>query len=316
MSDKKELGQYYTTTNPFTFKGFIEWLEFIPNLENEILLEPFAGANNIPYMLKDRLSKWSCFDICPEYKIITRDTLKNFPVGYNVVITNPPYLGKSAAKRKKIKYDYPYDDLYKYALKIMLDNSKYVAAIIPETFIISGEFRERLYSVISLSCRMFEDTSCPVCLAMFIPDKTNDFKIYRLNEFIGTYNSLMNHNVVCNSSINWEFNNPAGSIGICCIDNSITDSIYFCDGDLISSNKIKNSSRSYTRVSGLPEGIDKQEFIILCNEILSRYRLLTKDIFMASFKCLRRDGVYRRRLDFKTARNILNKAYSTIRAMP
>ena len=47
----------------------------------------------------------------------------------------------------------------------------------------------------------------------------------------------------------------------------------------------------------------------VANELLATYREKTQDVFMTSFKGLRADGKYRRRLDFKTARAILAKAY-------
>lgn len=109
-----------------------------------------------------------------------------------------------------------------------------------------------------------------------------------------------------------EINDPNGKIGIWCIDNTKENSIRFGDGNLIDSNKIKISSRSLTRVSGLPKDIDIQAFIDKCNEILNKYRKETKDVFMASFKGLRQDGLYRRRLDFATAKNIMNLALESL----
>lgn len=31
---------------------------------------------------------------------------------------------------------------------------------------------------------MFNDTSCPVCLALFVPEKTNYYYIYKKNKII------------------------------------------------------------------------------------------------------------------------------------
>ena len=82
----------------------------------------------------------------------------------------------------------------------------------------------------------------------------------------------------------------------------------FFEGEKIPSESIKVSSRSFTRVSGLPDDIDRKEFLKECNIILADYREKTKDVLMTSFKGLRKDGKYRRRLDFKTVKSILNIA--------
>lgn len=155
-------------------------------------------------------NKWKCFDIdashsTKEFPVIERDTINDFPKDYNVCITNPPYLSKNSATRRHLDFpDTEYDDLYKLCLEKMLENCKYVAAIIPETFITSGEFTDRLFSVISLNCKMFDDTDCPVCLAMFIEDKTEDFQIWRMNEFLGNYKDLKKHDVISNINNEWK----------------------------------------------------------------------------------------------------------------
>ena len=88
------------------------------------------------------------------------------------------------------------------------------------------------------------------------------------------------------------------------------------NGENIIPTLIKDTSRSFTRISGLPESIDRNEFISLCNIILEDYRQKTKDVLMTSFKGLRSDGKYRRRLDFRTVRCILNKALKQIEGKP
>lgn len=323
MDNKRLHGQYFTITNPFETIGFYKWIEKIPNLKNEIILEPFAGANNIPAMLfEDGIlnNQWACFDIKPDrnklsqFNIEQRDTLKDFPIGFHVAITNPPYLAKNSATRRKL--DYPkteYDDLYKLCLEKILNNCNYAAAIVPETFITSGLFHSRLFAVISLTCKMFDDTECPVCLALFIPQHKDSFLIYRMNELLGSYDELIKNDIRCITENKWNFNDPNGEIGIWCIDGTKEPAIHFGKGENIPSNKIKISSRSLTRVSGLPNGIKLEELISECNKILNNYRDTTKDVFLASFKGLRNDGLYRRRLDFATARNILNQSVLNIR---
>lgn len=323
MSEEKRLlGQFYTITNPFRNDAFISWLEGIPNIENETIIEPFAGANNIVSLVQDMnprgteiYNNWACFDISPsdansvpEYEVQKQDTIKNFPTGYKVAITNPPYLAKNSATRRGLEYvGDPYDDTYKKALEVMLDNCDYVGAIIPESFITADLFHNRLDTVISLACKMFDDTDCPVCLALFVPEKeTNDFTIYRNETRLGTYSELKDLLFTSRYKIgNWKVNDPKGSIGVCCVDSQKGQSTKFMNGEEIPEEDIKGSSRAFTRISGLPDNIDRIEFIRRCNTKLNEYRKKTKDVFLTSFKGLRQDGKYRRRLDFKTVKAIM-----------
>lgn len=326
---KIKKGQFFTTGNPFVFPVFQDWLyNHALSKNNEIeLLEPFAGSNSIIKLFQEANpqlnNKWVAFDIEPEsvaknvtsIPIEKRDMLKKFPKNFSVAITNPPYLAKNSAKRKKIKFSYKkYDDLYKYSLDIMLKNLSYIAAIIPESFIVQNLFHDRLYAVLSIRSKMFEDTECPVCLALFVPaeEKTEifNFEIYSNEEYIGNYKELLSLNI--SSAINETdicFHDPLGEISLIAIDNTKEASIVFDRGDLISEDKIKKSNRSFTRIGGFkrysPEEIDL--IIEKANAILSEKRLLTKDVFLTSFKGLRKDGFYRRRLDFTQARHILNQ---------
>lgn len=285
-------------------------------------LEPFAGSCNICRMIKSigYDNNWTCYDIDPpeqtDYNVVQQDIINNFPQGFNVAITNPPYLGKSSASRKKINYDGKgYDDLYKTSLDVMLNNLDYVAAIIPESFTTANLFHNRLYALISLNCKMFDDTECPVCLALFATEEdklsislnANDFLMYRQDEFINNYEQIKGALIISTyNEVKWKMNDCNGSIGIKCLDNTKEASIEFVLGDSIPSDKVKPSSRNITRVSGLPNHIDLDDFINRCNQKLNEYRNDTHDVFLTSFKGLREDNRYRRRLDFGTAKNIMN----------
>ena len=157
LSQKRAGGQFFTVGNPFVLDAFRAWFEAIPFLKDPstVVLEPFAGANNLVKLMReagyDRA--WACYDIDPPapqaegFPIHTQDTLAHYPQGFHIAITNPPYLARNSAVRRGLDYPQtPYDDLYKHALGIALDHTPYVAAIIPESFITSGLFHERLYS--------------------------------------------------------------------------------------------------------------------------------------------------------------------------
>lgn len=316
MSDKRSKGQYYTVYNPFTHCLFKEWFDKIDN--KKCILEPFAGSNNIPRLMDEAgySTAWVCYDIdpyvdntFPKFPVELRDTIADFPEGFSVCVTNPPYLGKSSAMRRKIDYPWKEDDLYKTCLKIMLDNCEYVAVIIPESFITAGIHKDRLFGVISLTFKMFDDTDCPVCLALFTPHENENIKVYSGGEFLGSLQELQSISLTGNTSYHkWVFNDKDGSIGVKTVDGTkFADCEFFC-GENINPDDIKVSSRSFTRVNGLPNDVDREKFFSICNEILSDYRKKTKDVLMTSFKGLRSDGKYRRRLDFRTVKCILNEA--------
>ncbi len=313
---KIRTGRFYTKNNPFLHKIFRKWLDLADKDKRHTILEPFAGAGHIISMLKEGLTlknSFAAYDIYPKAEYISkRDTLKDFPKGFKIAITNPPYLAKNSATRKGIKLELEgFDDLYKVCLKRMLNNTDFVAAIIPESFITSGLFHNRLYAVISLNNNMFDDTDCPVCLALWKKDNTKDFKVFIGNTFIDNYSNIKKKDVlnINTPSVNISFNSINGQIGLRGIDNSKEPSIFFCKPDLIHKKYIKPTSRALTRI--FIEGIDGHkidQIIQKANQIINEFREDTGDIFLTSFKGLRKDGKYRRRLDFKRARKILQIA--------
>lgn len=325
--EKIKNGQFFTKNNPFTLKPFINWSKQFD--KKEIILEPFAGANGIIKMLqKQKLAKsFVAYDIEPKDEAVQyKDTIKEFPEGFKVGITNPPYLAKNSATRKKIAIDLgKYEDLYQLCLEKALEKLDYFAAIIPESFTTSGLFTERLQYVISLNSKMFEETDCPVCLALWGKKKDN-FKLYRGNEFLGSFKNLkkaeekiLNFKQKNTSKLNLKFNLKAGELGLLAIDNTKENNIKFCEGKLIAPENIKVSSRALSRIALQNDKYDlKNNPILLAalikesNKIVDEYRKNTKDVFLTSFKGLRKDNKYRRRMDFKTAKKIVEKAYSRI----
>lgn len=327
---KRQNGIYFTTTNPFELKAFEDWLKIVSSSsEKHTFLEPFAGENHIIKAFREVYGDdidWHAYDIkkgknnVKEVDIVIRDTLKSFPKGYNTVITNPPYLAKNSATRRGLAYpDTKHEDLYRYSLEIMLKNCENVAVIIPESFITNVFAEKRIYAIISLTTRMFTDTDCPSCLALFLSeekkselfDNAKDFFLYSLNEYLGNYKTVHKyHKSLPKPRFVVKFNDKNGTIGGRFTDNNKYPSIRFVRGDTIPPEKIKHSSRAITRISGFPIPDELLNPLIdKANEILSEYREKTHDIFLTSFKGLREDGKYRRRLDFATAKKILNLAY-------
>jgi hypothetical protein len=332
VNSKIELGQFYTRKSPFQYERFIKWFRSIPDFPKIKLIEPFAGSNAIVKMILEDFQEivakqWSAFDIqpeaqelnlVPELKLLELDTLNSFPDGYDVAITNPPYLAKNSATRKGSDISFGiYQDLFELSLERMLTKCKYVAAIIPESFITRGLFQERLEAVISLNTEMFEDTEFPVCLAMFSKEKSSNFEIWRGNNFLGHFTELSEkvEKLLVNVAPRiFKFNDPKGILGLTAIDSTIKPTIRFRVGSEIPEINIKVSSRAETRISSslFQKSFPINELIDEANVILSKYREVSYDVFLTSFKGLRADGAYRRRLDWDTSARILGTAILNI----
>jgi hypothetical protein len=311
---KRELGQFFTATNPFNHPSFDAWASQFSKTED--ILEPFAGANGLIPMLRERglAKRFSSFDIAPANSEVRQlDTLRHFPAGFKVCVTNPPYLASNVAKRKNVPIPAleGFDNLYKLSIKRCLDNCQYVAAIIPESFLTAGLFRSRLYSVISLPFPMFDETEQPVCLALWNPENTKDYPIYHGNKLIGSNSELMarldNLLPTIEGAGKVVFNTHDGNIGLRAIDSTKTDSIIFVSAMDIPESAIKVSARHLSRIL-VEANLPPTEVIAKANVILAEYRRITEDVFMTSFMGLREDGHFRRRLDFATARRILQAA--------
>jgi len=269
------------------------------------------------------INSFQSFDIEPQHeKVKQHDSILSFPEGFHVCITNPPFLAKNVASRKNIPVLIePFSDLYEKCLDLCLKNCKYVAAIVPESFIVSPFFKSRLYAVISLTSKsLFQHTEHPVCLALFNPEKYTDFLVYQDEIFLGKYNEQMskiNNWLKVDSEYNITFHDKNGDVGLFNIDaTNIEKAIHFTLGDLIEPKDVGYHARLRTRIKVLSpssQPLNKTQlnsFIKSCNKTLLEYREQTNDIFLTSFKGLRSDGVYRRRLDYSTARLIVAKAYS------
>ena len=313
MDEKRASGRYYTRGNPFQLKPFQTWAKEL-NLEQQIALEPFAGAKDILQLIDAahlRCREWAFYDITPGAKgVVQQDTLTDFPKGFNVCITNPPWLARNSATRRGLPFPEAtrYDDLYKYALEQCLTHCGWVAAIIPEAFIRSGLFLQRLRDFISLvpdrqdktnysrdkenntsssppdkgnngGSAMFEDTEHPVGLALFTPDTTPDVRIWRNNQSLGGLNELRIHLPQPSSNRSIVFNDPSGNLGLIAIDNTVSASIRFCPPEELKDYPIRVHCRSITKI-GVPWHVD----IDMLNTRLATIRDKTHDVFSDSLQ--------------------------------
>jgi hypothetical protein len=152
---------------------------------------------------------------------------------------------------------------------------------------------------------MFTDTENPVCLALFSSQKTNSVKLYENDKYVSELYSmkrkleevLVNNNSQLTTIV---FNDKRGKLGLRAIDGNHSSSIAFVEAKQVPEKKIKVSSRHLTRIY-LPEKVDLDSL----NEKLRKVREITNDFLFTPFRGLRKDGKFRRRLDFRLARKII-----------
>ena len=307
IDNKRSKGQYFTKGNPFGLKPFQKWLDKI-NLSHEILLEPFAGANDIikTLHLMGVCNKFSSYDISPSDKSVKkRNSIKNFPTGYKVCITNPPWLARNSATRRGLPYPKTtYDDLYKHCLFLCLKHCEYIGALIPASYLQTKLFRERLSKYVLLHKNLFMDTENPTCFALFTPKKSKRIDLYYDDDYLGTLSELKQALPKARDDKEVRFNDPTGNLGFISFDNTEEPTIRFCEIDEIKDYQIKVSSRFITRISGEFDNIPKM--IKKLNRQINCFREDTQDIFLTPFKGMRKDGFYRRRMEFALARNFIN----------
>lgn len=318
---KRQLGQFFTTGN--------SWLrpqvfDFILSINAKIAFDPFAGDGHLLELAQNiGIKEVLGFDIDSLSGWENNDSLKSIPeVKDSIIITNPPYLTNFSAKRRGIytevaKYfeKSQFVDLYQLAIAKCLENNEFVVAIIPETFINSDFPKERLLQVTILEENPFEDTECPVCVACFDGNVKSSDKIgvYKNNTYLGNLGYFESQKIKPKNTLKVRFNTPSGKIALRAVDmQKIDKKIEFLHTNKLDYNmkKIKESSRLVTviEVNDIPEEM-LDEFINVCNIKLEDLRDKTQDVILSPFKGNNKKGVRRRRLDYLTARAILEDVY-------
>ncbi|OGF64278.1 hypothetical protein A2661_00860 [Candidatus Giovannonibacteria bacterium RIFCSPHIGHO2_01_FULL_45_24] len=319
---KRTLGQFFTK-NPFWLKKHI--LEFIKSTKANIAFDPFAGDGDLLNLAKQiGFKKMTGLDIDRSLNWKINDSLLNIPkVKNSVLITNPPYLTNYSAKRKGI-YDSvkkyfdicKYDDLYQLAVEKCLSND-FGVMIIPETFINSGFPKNRLISVTIIENQLFNDTENPVCVICFDnKNKLNDkIKVYKNDKLLGNLSYFEKMRKIPHKNIYMKFNSPKGQIALRAVDTTNPQKpISFMKPEEIDYDlsDIKHSSRLITviELEAKNDAIDKM--IEYSNDSLVNFRKKTHDVLLSPFKGNKKNGERRRRLDYLTARAILEDAYEFV----
>ena len=106
MSKKRQNGRFFTEGNPFRHPAFHAWAKQC-RLPERSILEPFAGANGLIDHLEnmDLCNESMSYDLFPaNERVVERDTLADFPSGFNVCITNPPWLARNSATVRGLSF--------------------------------------------------------------------------------------------------------------------------------------------------------------------------------------------------------------------
>ena len=322
---KAVLGQFYTKKD-YWLKKHIQ--EFIASCKCKIAYDPFVGNGDLLKVACDlgfKKTKGLDIEPLPEYE--KNDSLVSIPKVENaIIITNPPYLTNYSAKRKGVydkvsKYfdDTKYEDIYMIALDKMLNAQDYVVAIIPETFINSSfKNKFKLHSITILEENCFNDTETPVCVACF-DGKVKSFdkiKAYKNEKYLNTLGHFENLRLKPNKNVKIEFNNIKGNLALRAVDTTNpSKTIRFMKKDELDYDLkgIKESSRLITIIkTPIDNNSIFNDFISESNSILENFRSTTNDVLLSPFKGNMKDGRRRRRLDYETARAIIEQAYLKI----
>lgn len=326
MNNKKKLGQYFTKKDLWLKKHIID---FIKKSNCTIAYDPFAGNGDLLRISTSYgIYQTKGLDIDSNLNWETNDSLKKIPhIDNAIIITNPPYLTKYSASRKKINnkkmncYFENHTDLYQLAIDKMLEAQEYVVAIVPETYINSKFFNNhlsRVYSVTILTENPFDDTENPVCVVCFDNIKKNppQIKVYVDNEYLNDYSYFKELKLTPKNNYSIKFNVKDGKLALRAVDLTTNDKkIQFYETKDLNYDlsKIGNSSRLVTIIDLDCSDIDICELVKECNRLLNDYRKRTKDVTLSPFKGNTKEGIRRRRLDYRTARCIIEIAVSNLR---
>lgn len=308
---RRQAGRFYTAANPFHHPAFRAWAG-AAGLPEARIVEPFAGSNRLIRFLEamELCRDFRAYDLDPaDPRVRRRDTLASFPTGFPVCVTNPPWLARNSATVRGLDFpDCAYPDLYLLCLDRCLRHCRFVAALVPESFLRGGVrfdiFRSRLRGFVSLTARLFAETGHPAGLALFGPGRSDDAVVWMDDRRLGSLPTL--------EALRPEpkpdgpplrFNDPAGRLGLHALDDTRGPSIRFCEGRELDGYRVKPTGRHITRIA-----LEGEIRIRAWNEYLAEFRERTQDVLLTSSKGLRRDGRYRRRLDWRLARGIVHHA--------
>jgi hypothetical protein len=292
-------------------------------------LDPFAGDGHLLRLMQTRFALSSVGMDLHAPGWIKNDSLLEIPCHDGALIcTNPPYLAKYSARRKGVwalveHYfeSCAYEDLYLRAIDRMLASGMPTVAIVPETFISSGLLRLHLERIVVLErSNPFSTTETPVCVACFDPAYPSATTLcYKDDAYLGDLEALESSAHLAfeeTARRRIRFNVTTGALALKAVDGTqAEDRIRFMPAAdfAYDPGMIKESSRLMTRIH--VEGLEAEQMevlVALANQELERIRLASHDMVLSPFKGNNKNGVRRRRLDYKLARAIIAAALARI----
>ena len=347
--NKRDLGQYFTKDSLWMRPHIRAHIKSLL-AEYPLCVDPFAGAGHLLQVAKAMGFQTQGHDIDPAICSSRGWGEPNDSIRHVVrhegafILTNPPYLAKNSAKRMKspmIEYFKPgfiktlddsrlnvLDDLFKLAMEQNMAAFDESVWIVPESGIQDLDdlphWKDRLHSATILEESPFDDTEHPVCVMIF--SKKHPLKeVWKNDNRLGLYDELRHiHNETAKGPVNatpMKFNAPEGTLGYREVDGTKEDGsmrIKFCRGEELGYDRsnIKVSSRHLTYIAVEIEGMNLDKVIDEANSMIDAYRQASHDVFLTAFMGNAKDGVRRRRLDYKLARKLFNIAYQKVNPMP
>jgi hypothetical protein len=316
--NKKELGAFYTTNAKIILDGFEDIVK------GKTVVDPFCGERD--------LLNWANFngakktigcDINPKVNPdITINSILS-PLNYNkydLVVTNPPYLGSNKTKSKAPFIMWETTDLYKASLLSIAETANEIISIIPSNLFFDNDdkFRNRLFNIMKIKkviCfdkAMFQDTNVRVCVIHAVKGKTTHLHNHELyNTKVGKQWYQLLEKGSNNISRLTNHSEPKGYVSNICVKTTDTGSddgeIHAC---ITKPFYAKISDRnSFTAV--FPTELTKQEedyIVSKFNELLKFYRTKYESMFLTNFLA-GKDGVIRKRISFKDSLSLLSAIY-------
>lgn len=100
-----------------------------------------------------------------------------------------------------------------------------------------------------------------------------------------------------------QFNSVEANVGLIAVDNTHEPSIRFCEIEELARYPVKPTGRYITHLR-----VSTRVRINAWNSYIKSFREQTRDVLMTPYRGIRKDGMYRRRLDWGLARGIIHHA--------
>ncbi len=199
-----------------------------------------------------------------------------------------------------------HDNLYKIALQRCLDTFANVVAIIPESFLHGASLRSRLKLVDVCERNLFHDTTQPVLTACWSREEMSDFIVYKNGKLVAPWavlEALIPRALP--GCVEIEMNHAEGNLALKSFDD-----IRFYRPALAMPAGGRHHCRIMVRDVDVDDG-----FIEAANDEVRRLRERTQDLVLTPLYGNNKQGIRRRRLPLRMARNLLSEVASKLRSI-